>query len=355
MTDKSRSNYDRWKPGIKLACMMNLKKLSSDPNYFDPGNWKYSSLTWHSIAEFLNKEYPDYPKRFTNINVKDRYDRVLKHHRVFERMANQLSGFIWNPATFSFDSNEDLIKQYVDGSRNDEVIASDINTARFLCKSGHIDLEYYHRYIHQIAQVEIRNDSVLNSTSYIEDAISKGILTVLTSKLNFKESPMDKKLELNLPGHSNNFQRPFHLLEQNSQLNHYIPPHYSHEIDFTNLIDQQQQNVSSFQEPTIKRRKTVPINITQPGILVENYYNDKSLNLSTGDAVLQIFKEFESMKLLVTEEIIQLRTNKVISFNDFKLLQDLQENNISFTRSAYKRLMDNEKILDLINVYLNKS
>lgn len=194
MSDKnSKSNYDRWKPGTKLACMMSLKTVCQDPKFFDPTNNRFNSLTWHTVAENLNQEYPHYAKRFTNINVKDRYDRVLKHHKVFKKLANKLNGFIWNPENFCFELNESLLKKYENADDNSKLNGNELNIARFLSKPGHIDLEYYHRYIYQIPnEEELRNDLIINSPSYIEDAISKGILNLIT-KSNF--IPKDSNIE----------------------------------------------------------------------------------------------------------------------------------------------------------------
>jgi hypothetical protein len=470
---------------------MALKKVGTDSSYFDVANNRFSSLTWHAVAENLNREYPDYAKRFTNINVKDRYDRVLKHHKVFARMANQMSGFVWNPSTFSFNQDEELIKKYQRNERIDEAISTDINIARFLCKPGHIDLEYYHRYIYQFSdQDELRNDSIINSPSFIEDAISKGILTNLSAgPIVFKEgessntsgsgnsqsgppsnatshaSSVDSQYYSknaqalkgvrksssadqnqgavilpqntgtqtlqNISNPQPQFQQPssqqhlsHHPLQQTLQYpnqlsqqhlgNHEYHPHQhqnrslimpvmhqhqSNELDFSGLVDTQgsiinPQHLSQLPliPPTAssetessshkldtstssessnaaarKRLKpTIPPGTIQSGLLVEQYEpmnpsesgsgsnRQHPRGFSTGEAVLQIHKEFEMMKSAVSEEIVQLRTQKMISFEDFQALQEIQENNPSFIRSAYKRIVGNQKILDLVNIYLNK-
>lgn len=487
----SKSNYDRWKPGTKLACMMSLKQVCQDPKFYDPSNNRFNSLTWHTVAENLNKEYPHYAKRFTNINVKDRYDRVLKHHKVFKRMANNVNGFIWNPKSFCFEMNEDLIKQYEQGYIKDDIISNDLNIARFLSKPGHIDLEYYHRYIYQFTnQEELRTDAIIQSPSFIEDAISKGILNLVTTSSFISKT--EKQLQQQTP---NNEYQPSPILLQNQpthhqsssssnatnssnsipslsnisnsrsqiannsissqstsnslvpathpttqhQLHHQLvpnpqapppqphpppvssthpgqPPHSS-DLDFSGLINQEpSQNSSNTHghhhnhpnptsvmnpnvnmplqmtsqemipgsvgstrgshggQPPFKKPRTTSVpsgsssvvstNIIGTGIIGESYETmlagqgqgpiPSKYGLSSGEAILQLHKEFDMMRNLVNEQILNLRLQKLINFQEFNQIQTVQNLNDQFIRSAYKRIGDDSKLIDLINVYLNK-
>jgi len=294
--NSSKSNYDRWKPGTKLACMMSLKAVCQDPKFYDQTNNKFNSLTWHTVAENLNKEYPYYAKRFTNINVKDRYDRVLKHHKVFKRMANKNNGFIWNPENFCFELNEELFKQYEEiGNNNknhqninnntsnnnnnnntsnnssnsglDDVISNELNVARFLSKPGHIDLEYFHRYIYQFpTQDELRNDTIINSPSYIEDAISKGILNLVTSgKPNFINKPTTLGGDITS---GTNSTSEYHtsplLLQQHQQHQQQRPPHLNHDRQSNSASSLGNNSNSSSSIPTSSishhSNQTIPTN-----------------------------------------------------------------------------------------------
>ncbi|CCH47151.1 Serine/threonine-protein kinase [Wickerhamomyces ciferrii] len=561
----SKSNYDRWKPGTKLACMMTLKAVCQDSKFYDSANNRFNSLTWHTVAENLNNEYPDYAKRFTNINVKDRYDRVLKHHKVFRKMANKRNGFVWNPKNFCFDLNELLIKQYENdqnsniqtglgdnrqssnASKNkksskdpDAIVPNELNVVRFLSKPGHIDLEYYHRYIYQfLNQQEFRDDVVVSTPSYIEDAISKGILNIV-NKPNFSvKSEYDQNqfgdttspLMLQQHSHSGsvtsnatNSSSSIPLLSNTSAIpsqssmssnssslvpqasasmipttvphgsqNHpsqhqHIHPHQQHphphphphpvlqhpqhpqnDLDFTGLMAQQQgvPNIqhqhphptttqqmhpiippplgqplmnpmvtdpnliqrTSMGEPFFKKPKISPQNSSNQintanfigaGFNYDTYEsmmgaggqgttNDSTtthtplqapnstlqdnldhqppsnsaatnstsntngsntdkisptssinglgsssiIGLSSGEAILKIHKEFSMMKNVVNEQVLNLRIGKLISHEEFEKIQLVINSNDQFIRSAYKRLNDDNKLVELINIYLN--
>lgn len=468
----SKSNYDRWKPGTKLACMMSLKQVCQDSRYYDPSNNRFNSLTWHTVAENLNKEYPDYAKRFTNINVKDRYDRVLKHHKVFKKMADKANGFVWNPKNFCFDLNEELIKQYEEGYIKDDVISNELNVVKFLSKPGHIDLEYYHRFVYQFAnQEELENDAIIQSPSFIDDAIAKGILNLVTksnfvskndhqNSNEFQSSPVmlqqqpvqhqsssssnttNSSTSIPMAPNSANSQtqipnssmpsqssssmipiqqpHPQHHLIPNPQPPHpSIQPQHSSDLDFSGLInpDQsvpqqpphthphptpmmnpgmtipfqmgpggemipgpntQRNSLPLAGQPPFKKPRTasipggsssvVPQSIIGTAMMVDNYESMLAaqqgpaggqpagrFGYSSWEAIMQLNKEFDMMRNLVNEQILNLRLQKLISYQNFNQIQTIQNSNDQFVRSAYKRIGDDPKLIDLINIYLNNT
>ena len=182
---QQKSNYDRWKPSTKLACMIELYGVSKNPEYFDQSRQRFSPLAWHLVADALNKEYPNVAKRFTNINIKCRYQRVLKYHKVFKRMALASSGFKWNSRAFCFEETAAIEDQLSRNNLNDEILNSEINLVKLLTKAGHADIEYFHRFIYVDSKNSDRDDQVLQSKSYINFAIEYGVLTQSSSRPEF--------------------------------------------------------------------------------------------------------------------------------------------------------------------------
>lgn len=85
-----------------------------------------------------------------------------------------------------------------------------------------------------------------------------------------------------------------------------------------------------------------------------NQLNTTGKSFSSGEAILQLHKEFEMMKNLINEEVLNLRISKLINNDDFQKIQILINNNDQFIRSCYKRIGDDQKLIELINIYLNK-
>jgi len=79
-----------------------------------------------------------------------------------------------------------------------------------------------------------------------------------------------------------------------------------------------------------------------------------SSGLTAGEAILQLHKEFDMMRNIVNEQIINLRLSKLLNHQDFINIQNVENSNDQFIRSAYKRLGDDDKLIELINIYLNK-
>jgi hypothetical protein len=424
---------------------MELKKISSSRDYFDPIKKKFNPLTWHMVAEALNAAFPDYAKRFTNINIKGRYDRVVKYHRVFKRMADSISGFVWNPRTFCFDDTSDSWRRVEEGILNDEVLNNELNIVKLLRRPGNIDLEYYHRYIYRsVDRTDAESDSVINSESFISLAIEAGALTAASSRPDFfrklsassTTTTASTSLVVRHGGSAssssttvnelNQFQHPaipmplplnqapqqthapvsdhFNATHQQTTLHSQLQPmvpliHPQHDTPPTPNHTSMAATVTPLSVPHQPQHEPEMGQYNGPGItdtqvsmigqmpqqlgFIGNQANDggakrrkvmqRSSGGSTGynqvlkfdsfdaghqnlphETALQIHREVEAMKCAVNDKILQLRMSKVISYNDFGDLQDIMEKYVPFVRSFHQRIGNDEKLLELINVYLDR-